>query len=98
MARTVNMVTRTIKSTKVTALCLDIVTAEPLNKTFVVSGTYPSDPKGTAKLLKKVKYLADTETFKVVAIADTEVEENLYGMTEEEFIAGAKILPARKTN
>lgn len=92
------MVTRTIKSTRVTALCLDTQTAEPSNQTFIVGGTYPSDPKGNDRLLKKLKSAHETETFKVVSIVDKEVQENLYGMTEEEFISGAQILPARKAN
>lgn len=98
MARSVNMVTRTIKSTKVTALCLDTQTAEPSNATFTVGGTFPGDPKGNDKLLKKLKNNYETETFKVVSIVDKQVEENLYGMTEEDFIKGAQILPARKAN
>lgn len=98
MARSVNMVTRTIKSTKVTALCLDTQTAEPSNATFTVGGTFPDDPKGNDRLLKKLKSAHETDTFKIVSIVDKQVEENLYGMTEEEFINGAQILPARKTN
>lgn len=98
MARSVNMVTRTIKSTRVTALCLDTQTAEPSNATFIVGGTFPNDPKGNDRLLKKVKSAHETETFKVVSIVDKEVQEHLYGMTEDKFIAGAEVLPARKAN
>lgn len=98
MARTINMVTRTIKSTKVTALCLDTQTAEPSNQTFIIGGTFPDDPKGNERLLKKLKNANETDTFKVVSIVDKQVEENLYGMTEEDFIKGAQILPARKAN
>lgn len=98
MARRTNLVTRTIRSTKVVALCLDTETAEPTNQSFTIGGTYPDDPKGNTTLLKKIRKTYETDTFKVVSIVEKQVEENLYGMTEEEFIAGAKVLPPRKAN
>lgn len=86
------MVTRTITTTKVNVMCLDINTAEPCNREVTVSRTYNDDES----LLKVVKPLIETDTIKPVHIVDKEVIETLYGMTEQEFIEHAKILPPRK--
>lgn len=79
------MVTRTIESTRVNALCLDIQTAEPMNKEFNLSGTF----KDEAKLLKAVQKAFDTDDLKVVHIVDSEVINTLYGMDENDFLAHA---------
>lgn len=85
------MVTRTVVATKVTALCLDIETAEPFNKVVVLSGVF-KDKNALEKATKKV---IDTETRKCVAVVDYEEKETLYGMTEQQFIELAKVLPPR---
>lgn len=90
MAR-VPMVTRTIITTKVSVMCLDIETGEPCNESVVVPRTYKDDEK----LLKKVKEVLETETLKPVHIVDKKEIETLYGMTEQEFIDHAEILPPR---
>lgn len=90
MAR-VPMVTRTIITTKVNVMCLDIETGEPCNRSVEVPRTYKDDEK----LLKKVKEVLEMETLKPVHIVDKEEIETLYGMTEQEFIEHAKILPPR---
>jgi hypothetical protein len=90
MAR-VPMVTRTIITTKVNVMCLDIETGEPCNKSVVVPRTYKDDEK----LLKKVKEVLETETLKPVHIVDKGEIETLYGMPEQEFIEHAKVLPSR---
>lgn len=79
------MVTRTIESTRVNALCLDIQTAEPMNKEFNLSGTF----KDESKLLKAVQKAFDTDELMVVHIVDSEVVNTLYGMDENEFLAHA---------
>jgi hypothetical protein len=84
-------VTRTITTTEVTILGMDIEKAEPMNKTFTVPRTF----KDEAKLLKAVKAVGETDTFKVVSIVDTKVNETLYGMSEQEFIEHAHVLPPR---
>ena len=76
------MVTRTITTTKVNVLCLDIEHAEPCNKVITIPRTY----KDEETILKKVKPLLETESLKVVHIVDTKTEETLYGMTEQEFV------------
>ena len=85
-------VTRTIKSTKVTVLCLDVETGEPCNVSCVVARTYKDD----TKLLAKVKEIVETETVKAVHIVDKEEVETLYGMSEQKFIENAEVLPPRK--
>lgn len=91
MAR-VPMVTRTIITTKVNVMCLDIETGEPCNRYVVVPRTYKDDEK----LLKKVKEVLETETLKPVHIVDKEEIETLYGMAEQEFIEHAEVQPPRK--
>lgn len=90
MAR-IPMVTRTIITTKVNVLCLDVQAGEPFNKVVTVPRTY----KDSEALLKKVKPLIDTDTVKAVHIVDTEEIETLYGMSEQDFIQYAKVLPPR---
>ena len=91
MAR-VPMVTRTITTTKVNVMCLDIESGEPCNKITVVPRTYKDDET----LLKKVKEVLETDTLKPVHIVDKEEIETLYGMTEQEFIEHAEVQSPRK--
>lgn len=90
MAR-VPMVTRTIVATKITALCLNIETGEPFNETVTVSGTF----KDERSMLKAAEKLINTETERAVHIVFSEEIETLYGMTEQEFIQRAQVLPPR---
>lgn len=90
MAR-ISQVTRTILTTKVKALCLDIVEQKPFEAEFILSGTY----KDTKHLMKALEAVANTETKKVVHVKSTEIVETLYGMSEQDFISNAKILPPR---
>lgn len=85
------MVTRTITATKITALCLNIETAEPFNKEVTISGTF----KDEKSMMKAAEKLLNTETEKAVHIVYSEEIETLYGMTEQEFIQKAKVLPPR---
>lgn len=90
MAR-VPMVTRTIVATKITALCLNIETGEPFNETVMISGTF----KDEKSMLKAAEKLLNTETERAVHIVFSEEIETLYGMTEQEFIQRAQVLPPR---
>ena len=85
------MVTRTITATKITALCLNIETAEPFNKEVTISGTF----KDEEAMMKAAEKILNTETEKAVHIVSSEEIETLYGMTEQEFIQKAKVLPPR---
>lgn len=82
------MVTRTIVTTKVNVLCVDINNAGP----FIKSVTLPRTYKDEKKLLKKVEEIVNTEDVKAVHVVDKEEVETLYGMTEQDFIANATIL------
>ena len=92
MAR-VPMVTRTIITTKVNVMCLDVQVGEPCNKVITLPRTYKDDEA----LMKKVRPLLETETLKAVHIVDKEEIETLYGMTEQDFIEHAKLLPPRNS-
>ncbi len=87
MAR-VPSVTRTITTTKVNALCIDLETTEPFNKVVILPRTY----KENSKLEKALSELINNDTTRFVHAVDTEVVETLYGMTEQEFINVAKVL------
>ena len=82
------MVTRTIVTTKVNVLCLDIQSAEPFNKVVTLPRTY----KDEKKLLKRVEEVVNTDDVKAVHIVAKEEVETLYGMTEQDFITNATVL------
>lgn len=90
MAR-VPMVTRTIIATKANVMCLDVQTGEPCNKVVTVPRTYKDDEA----LMKKVRPLLETASLKAVHIVEKDEIETLYGMTEQDFIKYAKVLPPR---
>lgn len=87
------MVTRTIQTTEATVLCIDIINSEPFNKTVTLPRTY----KDEKSLMKKVASVIDNDTVKAVHVVATEIHETLYGMSEDDFIATAEILPPRKS-
>ena len=91
MART-PMITRTVVTTRAKVMCLDIREESPVLKVVTLPRTY----KDNAHLLKAVKNLLDTESFKAVHIIETEELETLYGMSEQKFIDNAEVLPPRK--
>lgn len=87
------MVTRTMQTTRVDVLCLDIVNGEPFNESVVLPRTYKDD----RALLKAVEKVINDDERKAVHIVSSEVIEKLYGMTEEKFLEVADELPPRKT-
>ena len=87
MAR-IPMVTRTITTTKVSVLCLDVQSVEPFNKEVILPRTFKDDKK----LFKKVEELVNNDDVKAVHIVAKEEVETLYGMSEQEFIENAKVL------
>ena len=93
MAR-IPMVTRTIQTTTANVLCLNIKEGEPFNKEVVLPRTY----KDEKSMMKVVEKAINTEDVKAVHIVHTEVNETLYGMTEQECIATAHVLPDRKVS
>ena len=91
MAR-IPMVTRTITTTKANVLCVNILSGETFDKEIIVSRTYKSDDV----LMKKIKPIIEVEdNVKAVHVISKEEIETLYGMTEDDFIKNAEILPDR---
>lgn len=90
------MVTRTIISTSVTALCVNPQTAETFEQEFTLTGKI--DDKD--KVLKRVSKLYNTDDCTIVAIRNLKEVNEVYGMNEADFIKGAKILDpvTRKVN
>lgn len=79
------MVTRTIQTTVANVLCLNVETAEPFNMEVTLPRTY----KDEKAMMKLISPQVDTDTIKAVKVVASRVEEKYYGMTEEDFIAGA---------
>ncbi len=92
MART-PQVTRTIQTTKVNVLCLNIKEGNPFNQEVVLPRTY----KDEKHLLKAVEKVINTDDVKAVHVLDSVIEETLYGMSEQKFIELATVLPPRKS-
>lgn len=81
MARVKN-ITRTIKITQVTALMLNVETAEPFNATFNLEGTYKNDEA----ILKALKKEYEHDVCKVVHIVATEVITKKLTMPIQRFV------------
>lgn len=82
------MVTRTIVSTIVTVKCADLVGNTVYKDAVNLSGTF----KNTEGALKAAKKLMDSDSQKVLKVLDMQEQTQLYGMTEEEFMANANII------
>ena len=75
-------VTRTINAIEVSAICMDIETMENTVEVLSLTGDLPSDEQ----LLKKLRKVYETNTYKVVAIKDIKTTEKLFGMPEVKFL------------
>ena len=93
MAR-VPQVTRTIQTTRCKVLCINTDAEEVFTQEVTIPRTYQNEKN----MLKKIKPLLETESVKVVHVQEYVVESTLYGMTEEEFIRLAQVLPSRNGN
>lgn len=82
------MITRTIISTSVTALCVNPQTAETFEQEFTLTGKIADK----VKALKISSKLYNTDDCTIVAIRELKEVNELYGMDEADFIKGAKIL------
>ena len=91
MAR-VRMVTRTVNVTEAEVMCLTVSTAEVSTVKFKLSGNITE----STEALKLVKKQHETKDFKPTAVLSLNTKEVLYGMTEEQFIKLAEVLPPRK--
>lgn len=90
------MVTRTISTTTIAALVINIETSEVGTKHFVLGQNMIKDEK---TMLSNAQDMLNIETgnslWKCVAIKNIKEEETLYGMPESDFIKYAKVLPPR---
>lgn len=82
------MITRTIISTLVTALCVNPQTAETFEQEFTLIGKIADKDK----MLKRVSKQYNTDDCTIVAIRELKEVNELYGMDEAVFIREAKIL------
>lgn len=90
------MVTRTIISTTVEVLVINIETAEVGTKSFVLGQNMVKDEKtmlNNAQAMMNEQ--AGNNLWKCVAVKHIIEEETLYGMTEQDFLKYAKVLPPR---
>lgn len=88
------MVTRTVELTIAEVMTLDTITAEVRVIAYEIGGGLTDN----AAILKAIKKIHETDTFKCVAVQSVSVKEILYGMTETDFIKHAKVLPPRTGN
>lgn len=86
------MITRTIVETTARVMCLDVKSAEVTINEFKIGGEWSAKP---SKLLERLQELYNTTTFKLVNIEDISEEEVLLGMSVEDFMRYAKVLPPR---
>lgn len=82
------MITRTIISTLVTALCVNPQTAETFEQEFTLTDKIADKDK----VLKRVSKQYNTDDCTIVAIRELKEVNELYGMDEAVFIREAKIL------
>lgn len=79
------IVTRTITGTQVSVMALDTESGSVSTLTYVLSGNI----EDTAKALKAVQKMYDTETLKHAKVLELSPLNKLMGMWEEDFIANA---------
>ena len=81
------MVTRTVTITTGTAVLINVNDLTPSEMSFQIPGEFKT-PEHIMKSLTPV-----ATDLKVIAVKNIEKKEVRYGMTEENFIASAKVLP-----
>lgn len=90
------MVTRTVSTTTIEVLVVNIESSEVGTKHFILGQNSVKDEKAMLKTAQKMmNEEAGTELWKCVTVKSTKEEETLYGMPETEFIKYAKVLPPR---
>lgn len=90
------MVTRTIVTTTIEVLVINIETAEVGTKYFSLGQNMVKDEK---TMLNNAQAMMDEQAgnnlWKCVVVKNIVEEETLYGMTEQDFLKYAKALPPR---
>ena len=84
------MVTRTIEQTTAEVMCVDTNTAQVTVNSYTIGGVYTDED-----LLKKLKKLFEADGLVLVKIESQHTEQLLLGMSEEDFIRYATVLPPR---
>ena len=79
------MITRTITFQETEVMCLDIYNAQAHVSTFCTAIHSPLT-------LDQLKARYDTETVKLVTILNNRTSEQVYGMSEDDFMAHAHII------
>lgn len=82
------MITRTITTTKVNVLCMNLTMCEPFNQDLVLPRTFKDDKS----LMKVLSEQIDNEEVKAVHVVDKLEIETLYGLSEQDFIDNASVL------
>lgn len=85
------MITRTIVETIAHTMCLDVKSAEVSINDYKIGGEWTNENA----LLEKLQSIYNSDTFKLVHIESVSREEVLLGMSVEDFIRYAKVLPPR---
>lgn len=81
-------VTRTISTLNITVLGMDVVTCEPMTKTYPI---YESEaPKDEGKLFEYIRKMYETDTFKISAITDKKAVTKSYSMPLSKYIEEAE--------
>lgn len=84
-------ITRTIVTTSITALCLNTVNVEPFNLTVDLSGDLTATPE--EKVLPLVSgHSTMPENCRAVQIVGRKVNQTIYAISEDDFIALAEKL------
>ena len=90
------MVTRTITTTEVTMMCVNIETKEVTNATVTLPRTYKDDSAINRFIEKEGIFFG--EKMKPVTIVSKQEVNSLYGMYEEEFVKVAKKMEGRTSD
>lgn len=89
-------ITRTFSTLNITVIGMDVVTCEPMTKTYPV---YESEvPKGEEKLFNYIRKMYETDTFKISAITGKEVVTKTYKMPLSKFMKEAEEVITNKVD
>ena len=83
------LVTRTIKTYSVTALCFDMGAGKPTTCEFTLSAMDYENQ------LSYVRGKCETDEIKIITVNSVEEKETLYAMSEKDFVLWGEVLPAR---
>ena len=89
------MVTRTVVTVETDVLVINVDTAETGTKKFVLTQNMVKDEKSMLNNAQTMLEKECGENWKAVSIKGIKEQETLYGMTEQDFLKYAKVLPPR---